>query len=136
VERERKSLTNADFYDNAGVAISTDVQWVPKFGQDPSSLNHFQEIVLMFRRVYFDVAYLDFSTSLAGGPIYTITLDGSAYGLAVAGTDQFMLRALVPPECRRAGLLNVRFRHAVAGAPMQIQGLSVSFNPGPSRVGR
>ena len=136
VERERKTLTSADLIDNAGVAISTVVQWVPKFGQDPTSLAHFQEIVLMFRRVYFDVAYLDFSTSLAGGPVYTIALDGSAYGLAAGGTDQFMLRALVPPECRRAGLLNVAFRHAVAGAPMQIQGLAVSFNPGPSRVGR
>ena len=141
-EVERKDFANTDYQDDlvgdgtTQVAIATDVEWNPKFGQDPAALNHFQEIGLLFRTVYFDVATLTFVSSVAGVSPYSITLDGTAYGLVAAGTEQFALRALVPPECGRAGLLKVRLRHAVLRAPMKIQALSVSFNPGPTRFGR
>jgi hypothetical protein len=137
VYREKKAMDDTDLQDATNTAIPVTVKYLPKFGGDPGRLWHFQDVALIFKRVKFGTgtASLAISTNIA--PVEdTIPLTGTDYGVDSTAGTQTTIRALVPLEKARASQLNVKVSHAEAGSAFQLQGLSVVFRPGSTRVGR
>lgn len=144
VYAENKALTASDLHDVTTTAIPFTVKYCPKFGGpagfagpggNPGQLHHFQEVALFFRSVQFTTATVGFSTNLS--PVEeTVTLTGSDYGVNVTPGTQTTIRVLVPLEKARGSQLNVRFTHSEANSLVQLQGISVVYRPGSTRVGR
>lgn len=135
VWQERKTSLDADFQDATGTAISSVVQYAPRFGGNPGQLHQFREASFIFRRVQFSAASVGFSTNLSAAE-ETIALAGSSYDVNSSAGAQTTIRALVPREKSRASQLNVKFSHAQAAQPFQLQGVSVVFTPSSTRVSR
>jgi hypothetical protein len=135
VWQERKAMDDTDFQDGTSTPIPLTVKYAPKFGGNPGLLHQFREAALVFRRVQFSTASVGLSTNVSPAE-ETITLTGSDYGVSASAGSQTTIRALVPLEKARGSQLNVKFSHAQAGQAVQLQGLSVVFNPGSTRVGR
>jgi hypothetical protein len=135
VWQERKTGTDADYQDQDGVPVPAVVRYAPKFGGNPGALNHFREVALMFRRAQFATASVGFSSNHVAAET-TVTLTGSDYGVSAAAGTQTTIRALVPLEKARGSQLNVSFSHAQAAQAFQLQGLSVVYGQGSTRVSR
>jgi len=131
LREERKTLTDADFSDDAA-AIDCAVQWSPKFG-DPSSKSHFSQLSLMFRKLGGTTATLSCSTDLVTTP-QTTSFTLSDYGAPPYAP--FALRAYVPLEASRGAQLNVKWAQSVNGATFQLQGLAVTVRPTSEEGGR
>ncbi|HET9554903.1 MAG TPA: hypothetical protein VFP50_18200 [Anaeromyxobacteraceae bacterium] len=135
VYRERKALDDTDLVDGASDSIKHTIKFTPHFGQNPGAIHRFREIALIFRRVKFGSAEVGFSTNLS--PIEEVVqLSGGDYGCDTEAQTQVTIRVLVPLEKSRASQLNVRFTHSNAGAPCQLQGVSVIHTPTSTRVSR
>jgi hypothetical protein len=134
VWQERKTSSSADFTDGTATAIPTVVKWSPKVGGNPGGRHHFREVALHFRSVQFTTASISFATDVSPAE-ETITLTGTDYGVDSA-RGPTVIRALVPLEKARGSQLLVKFSHANAGMTYELEGLSVVFNPGSTRVGR
>jgi len=135
VWQERKMFADTDFQDSTSTPIPAVVKYTPKVGGNPGQLHQFREAALVFRRVQFGTASVGFSTNVSPAE-ETIALTGTDYGVNSAAGAQTTIRALVPLEKARGSQLNVKFSHSQAGQPFQLQGLSVVFTPGSTRVSR
>ena len=132
--QERRGGTDADYTEPDGSGVPTVVKWSPRFGGNPGAQHKFREVALHFRSVQFTTASIGFSTDVSPAE-ETITLTGTDYGVNVA-RGPTVIRALVPLEKSRGSQLFVKFSHANAGMKYELEGLSVVFSPGSTRVGR
>ena len=135
VYAENKALSASDLHDGASTAIPMSVKFCPKFGGNPGQLHHFQEVSFIFRQAKWATATVGFSTNVSPAE-ETVTLPGSSYGIDTSTGTQTTIRVLVPLEKARGSQLNVRFSHSEANAQVQLQGISVVYRPGSTRVSR
>jgi hypothetical protein len=126
-------------------AIQTAIKWTVQVAESPAILKHFSELVLYYKRFYPGIAYGNFSSDLAPG-VTTVELRGDTesagwglfgWGMGPWGGDNYRkpLRILVPREQQRCSQLSIEITHAYAFGDWELQGLSLLYNPGSSRIG-
>jgi hypothetical protein len=114
-------------------AIPTVVEWAPLIPA-PGGSAQFSEATFLFRRLGGAAFVAEFATEIV--PSYAgVAFDGVAMGLNV-DPAAVNLRTWVPRDQQRASRLKVRFSHAQAWSPMQLEGLSVIWTPTSIRVRR
>jgi hypothetical protein len=114
-------------------AILTVVEWAPLIPA-PGGSAQFSEATFLFRKLGGAAFTAEFATEIV--PAYAaVSFDGVAMGL---NTDPAAvnLRTWVPRDQQRASRLQVRFSHAQAWSPVQLEGLSVIWTPTSIRVRR
>jgi hypothetical protein len=125
-------------------SIPVRVRWTIEVAGAPANLKHFSEVVLYFKQFFPGSAYLKFTSDRSPGEVF-VTLQGnsesSGWGLFGWGDDSWgginyrkPLRALVPRQHERCSQLSIEFTHGFAYGDFELQGLSVNYNPGSSRV--
>lgn len=132
VDRDTAGFGNGAALCFVGIAIN--VQWSPKFAQNPAALNHFREVMLLYRSTYFAASEIWYSTNVSAVE-EKVSCAGSSYFAEGVDMAQFVLRTLVPLEKRRASQLNVRYYHRQARTNPVLQGVSILFNAGTTRAG-
>jgi hypothetical protein len=114
-------------------AIPTVVEWAPIIPA-PGGSEHFSEATFLFRKLGGAAFTASFATEIV--PTYaSVQFDGVAMGLNTTPAA-VNLRTWIPRDQQRASRLKVRFEHAQAWSPMQLEGLSVIWTPTSIRVRR
>jgi hypothetical protein len=114
-------------------AIPVVVEWAPIIPA-PGGSEHFSEATFLFRKLGGAAFTASFATEIV--PTYaSVQFDGVAMGLN-ATPAAVNLRTWIPRDQQRASRLKVRFSHAQAWSPMQLEGLSVIWTPTSIRVRR
>jgi hypothetical protein len=134
---------NEVFLDRVGVflagaatvykAIPVVVEWSPIIPA-PGGSAHFSEATFLFRKLGGAAFTASFATEIV--PAYeSVLFDGAVMGINVTPAA-VNLRTWIPRNQQRASRLKVRFEHAQAWSPMQLEGLSVIWTPTSIRVRR
>lgn len=129
LSRERKARAAADHQDEAGVAISVDVEWAPYTAGSPGALKHWREVVF----------HLQDATGLTGFNASFATDLSTSQELQAATVDAAdgPVRVGVPEDKSRSSKLTVGLERAVAAQKVSIAGFTVLFNgPTSQRVGQ
>lgn len=127
-------------------AISSKVEWVADFADNPAGLKQYYEVNLLFKQgfqnngtVYF---YSDLSPSETSVALTSASGNG-AFGSFSFGEEAFggevvkaPTRLGVPAAVSRCNQLSVRFETSVAYSDFQLNGLSLTFNPTSTRTAR
>jgi hypothetical protein len=114
-------------------AIPTVVEWAPIIPAPGGSVQ-FQEATFLFRKLGGAAFSASFATEIV--PAYaSVQFDGVAMGVNI-DPAAVNLRTWIPRDQQRASRIRVRFSHAQAWSPMQLEGLSVIWTPASIRVRR
>jgi hypothetical protein len=114
-------------------AIPTVVEWAPIIPAPGGSVQ-FSEATFLFRKLGGAAFSASFATEIV--PTYaSVAFDGIAMGVNV-DPAAVNLRTWIPRDQQRASRIRVRFSHAQAWSPMQLEGLSVIWTPASIRVRR
>jgi len=124
--------------------IATKIKWLPATAGAPQALKHYSEVTFYFKAFFPDVATVTFSSDKAPGEKTQPLLGDSpsgGWGLFEWGNEPYgsvaskkPSRCLVPREHQRCSQLSVTFEHAYAFSGWELNGVSLLFNGGSSRV--
>lgn len=123
--------------------IPTLIEWNPLTGENPGTLKHWSDVVLMFKDLGFNEAQVGFKTEISQGVTNT-TLSGTpeaGWGVAAwgsspwgGGTNSKNLRTWVQKEKNICAQLSLRFAHDCAYTKFALSGVSLMFKPMGERV--
>ena len=136
VARERKTLTRADYQDEAGEGLACVVKWQTQHMGAPELLKSLSEVKALFRRFEVEGALLRVETELSvGGVAQPISRRGYTTGEVFAGSLMpHNARVLPPREKGTAQYFDVSFEVEEAEALWKLQGLVLEYEFNEGRV--
>jgi len=103
----------------------------------PGRLSHSREVGLVFRDAQLSRPTVSFASDIMTAES-SVAVDASQLGLVegAASTQPRTVRVLVTPNHQRGGKLEVAFEHTAAWRPMQLEAMTLTYEPGGERVGK